>query len=56
MTQIGHIPVENESFEAEGHRFEVVGMDGKRVEKVLVRPLPSSEGENGEEPQPGRPS
>jgi putative hemolysin len=56
MMQIGHIPVANESFEAEGLRFEVVGMDGKRVDEVRVRPLTSSESENKDGPEPGRPS
>jgi CBS domain containing-hemolysin-like protein len=34
--QIGHIPVAKDSFEAKGLRFEVAGMDAKRVDKVLV--------------------
>ena len=42
MMQIGRIPVTADSFEAAGLRFEVVDMDGKRVDKVLVQPLPSS--------------
>ena len=53
MVQIGHIPVVNDSFEAEGVRFEVVGMEGKRVDKVLVQPLPSPGSENKEGPDPG---
>jgi putative hemolysin len=36
FTRIGHVPVPGESFEAEGHRIEVVDMDGNRVDKVLV--------------------
>ena len=42
MMQIGRVPVATDGFEAAGHRFEVVDMDGKRVDKVLVQPLPSS--------------
>lgn len=53
MVQIGHIPVVNDSFESEGVRFEVVGMEGKRVDKVLVQPLPSPGSENKEGPDPG---
>jgi putative hemolysin len=56
MMQIGRIPVAADSFEAAGLRFEVVDMDGKRVDKVLVRSLSSSESEKGKEPEPGRAS
>ena len=44
MMQIGRIPVSADSFEAEGIRFEVVDMDGKRVDKVLVQPLRHASG------------
>ena len=47
MLQVGRVPVTGDSFEVEGHRFEVVDMDGKRVDKVLVskveNPLPEEE-------------
>src|SRR5205085_4312869 len=36
MLQVGRVPVTGDVFEAAGHRFEVVDMDGKRVDKVLV--------------------
>src|SRR5215467_10010513 len=36
MLQVGRVPVTGDAFEFEGHRFEVVDMDGKRVDKVLV--------------------
>jgi putative hemolysin len=36
MTQIGHIPTVADSFEASDYRFEVVDMDGYRVDKVLI--------------------
>jgi putative hemolysin len=36
MLKVGRVPVTGDVFEAEGHRFEVVDMDGKRVDKVLV--------------------
>jgi putative hemolysin len=34
------VPVTGDVFEVEGHRFEVVDMDDKRVDKVLVSKLP----------------
>ena len=48
MMRLGRIPVAADSFEAVGLRFEVVDMDGKRVDKVLVQhnSLPPSAGEN----------
>src|ERR1700754_771059 len=35
-TQFGHIPHAGESFVWQGNRFEVVDMDGARIDKVLV--------------------
>jgi putative hemolysin len=44
MMQVGRVPVTGDVFETEGHRFEVVDMDGKRVDKVLVSKVdPKSE-------------
>ncbi len=36
MLQVGRVPVTGDVFETQGYRFEVVDMDGKRVDKVLV--------------------
>ncbi|HEY9076666.1 MAG TPA: hemolysin family protein [Anaerolineaceae bacterium] len=36
MTMIGAIPVSGQHFEWEGLHFEVVDMDGRRVDKVLI--------------------
>jgi putative hemolysin len=36
MTHLGRIPVSGEIFEWTGLRFEIVDMDGQRVDKVLV--------------------
>jgi putative hemolysin len=36
MLQMGRVPVTGDAFETEGFRFEVVDMDEKRVDKVLV--------------------
>jgi putative hemolysin len=43
MLQVGRVPVTGDVFEAEGHRFEVVDMDGKRVDKVLVSKIEKHE-------------
>lgn len=41
MSQMGSIPTAGEHFEWDQWRFEVVDMDGHRVDKVLVSPLPT---------------
>jgi putative hemolysin len=41
FTTLGHVPHPGEYFESNGYRIEVVDMDGNRVDKVLVAPLPS---------------
>jgi len=38
MTHLGRIPAATDHFEWEGMRFEVMDMDGNRVDKVLVMP------------------
>jgi putative hemolysin len=44
MMQVGRVPATGDAFEVEGYRFEVVDMDGKRVDKVLVSKVkPKSE-------------
>ena len=42
---LGHIPKVAETYDFGGWRFEVVDLDGKRVDKVLVSRLPNQEGE-----------
>jgi putative hemolysin len=39
INQVGRIPTAGNHFEADGYRYEVVDMDGHRVDKVLVAPL-----------------
>lgn len=39
MAQIGRVPVATDFFEWNGFRFEVVDMDGNRVDKILVSRL-----------------
>ena len=41
MQQLGRIPSTGDHFAWGGFRFEVVDMDGHRVDKVLVTPLPA---------------
>jgi putative hemolysin len=36
MLQMGRVPVTGDAFELQGYRFEVVDMDEKRVDRVLV--------------------
>jgi putative hemolysin len=43
ITQLGHIPRSSDYFEWDNFRFEVVDMDGNRIDKVMVSPLPRSQ-------------
>jgi putative hemolysin len=45
---VGHIPNAGESFEHQGVRFEVVDMDGRRIDKILVVPRVPEDEENVE--------
>ena len=45
MEALGRVPEAGDRFEREGHSFEVVDMDGWRVDKVLVSPARGSGGE-----------
>ncbi|WP_353860237.1 hemolysin family protein [Azospirillum formosense] len=40
LHHLGHVPVAGEAFEWEGVRIEVVDMDGRRIDKLLVVPRP----------------
>ncbi len=40
FTTLGHVPRPGEHFDANGYRVEVVDMDGNRIDKVLVAPIP----------------
>ncbi|EWY39319.1 hypothetical protein N825_06335 [Skermanella stibiiresistens SB22] len=48
MSELGHVPKAGEHFMWQGSRFEVIDMDGRRVDKVLVA-LPAS-GDAEEDP------
>lgn len=50
IMQLGRIPTVADHFEWQGLRFEVVDMDGNRIDKVLVAPLPPPRGEAEAEP------
>jgi putative hemolysin len=50
MTRLARIPVAGDLFEWEEYRFEVVDMDGHRVDKVLVTPLGGDGAEHGSGP------
>jgi putative hemolysin len=41
MLQMGRIPQSADLFEWNGLRFEVMDMDGKRVDKILVTTVPA---------------
>ena len=44
MAQLGRIPAVGDKFEWKNLRFEIVDMDGHRVDKVLIMPLKPSTG------------
>lgn len=46
VTELGRIPSAGDVLEADGLRLEVVDMDGRRVDKVLVSRLPPGTGES----------
>ncbi|WP_322806712.1 hemolysin family protein [Thermanaerothrix sp.] len=46
LSQLGVIPTAGQVFEWSGLRFEVVDMDGRRIDKVLVSRIPSSSPED----------
>lgn len=37
LFQLGHLPDAGETFDYEGWRFEIIDMDGKRIDKLLAR-------------------
>jgi putative hemolysin len=40
---LGHLPDVGESFEFDGWRFEIVDMDGRRIDKILATTIPRAE-------------
>ncbi|RCS31294.1 HlyC/CorC family transporter [Rhodanobacter denitrificans] len=49
MTALGHVPQTGETFAWRGIRFEVVDLDGARIDKLLVTRLPAQAEPGGEE-------
>jgi putative hemolysin len=49
FTTIGHVPQPGEHFDSGGYRVEVVDMDGNRIDKVLVAPLPGRRADPADE-------
>ena len=45
LRQLGHLPKVGEHFDYEDWRFEVVDLDGRRIDKVLAIP-PKAEGDD----------
>jgi CBS domain containing-hemolysin-like protein len=37
LNQLGHLPDIGESFDSQGWRFEVIDLDGHRIDKILAR-------------------
>ncbi|MBX3494432.1 MAG: HlyC/CorC family transporter [Parvibaculum sp.] len=44
LWQFGHLPEPGESFDLKGYRYEVVDMDERRIDKILVTPMAESAG------------
>lgn len=42
LFQFGHLPEAGESFSHEGWRFEILDLDGRRIDKLLVSRLPAA--------------
>jgi putative hemolysin len=50
LLQLGHLPAVGEHFSLNGYRFEVIDMDGRRIDKILVSRLEPVREANDEEP------
>jgi putative hemolysin len=37
LNELGYLPDVGETFDAQGWRFEVVDLDGRRIDKILAR-------------------
>ena len=37
LNRVGHLPEVGESFDGQGWRFEVIDLDGRRIDKILAR-------------------
>jgi putative hemolysin len=43
INELGHLPLEGDTLEALGHRFTVAELDGRRIARVRLSPLPPEE-------------
>ena len=50
LWELGHVPRIGEHLDWRGLRFEVVDMDGRRIDRVLVSPTPATEAEGASQP------
>ena len=41
LERLGHLPEVGENFEAHDWRFEVVDLEGRRIDKILATRIPS---------------
>jgi CBS domain containing-hemolysin-like protein len=39
---MGHLPALGERFDYEGWQFEIIDLDGRRIDKILAIPIGSS--------------
>jgi putative hemolysin len=42
MLELGRVPRTGDAIDWDGWRFEIVDMDNKRIDKVLVTPVPDA--------------
>ena len=52
MARLGHVPRCADAFDYGDLRFEVVDMDGRRVDKVMVTRVPSPQSPPTDHPSP----
>ena len=46
MDVLGRVPAAGDRFEWDGYCFEVLDMDGRRVDKVLIVPIPEADNDD----------
>lgn len=49
LWELGHVPRIGEYLDWQGLRFEVIDMDGRRIDRVLVRPTPATAADGSSE-------
>ena len=42
LDRVGHLPAVGETFDDQGWRFEIMDLDGRRIDKILARRLGSA--------------